>query len=185
MRTPSQPGRYYVRVFADGAPPSDLSVTNLTDTPDTVDHVELSMFGDKVHIGSAIYSNDSRTLTVTAQSGDDAAALSLDGFANARADRRERGHHVWTIPALDVPPADVIVTSNKGGVDTEDVVITGAEDASVGVVAAISGDLNEVQIGQTVTLDGLASTGTVTQLRLVGRPGRRHGHPGRRGRLRR
>ena len=56
----------------------------------------------------------------------------------------------------------MLVTSNKGGVDTEDVVITGAEDASVGVVAAIQGDLNTVQIGQTVTLDGLASTGTIT-----------------------
>ena len=94
VRTPTQPGRYYVRVFADGAPPSDLSVTNLTDTPDTVDHIELSMFGDKVHIGSAIYSNDTRTLTVSAQSGDDTATLSLDGFDERRADGRERGHHV-------------------------------------------------------------------------------------------
>ena len=56
----------------------------------------------------------------------------------------------------------MLVTSDKGGVDTEDVVITGAEDASVGVVATIQGDLNTVQIGQTVTLDGLASTGTIT-----------------------
>jgi hypothetical protein len=68
----------------------------------------------------------------------------------------------WTVPALDVPPADVLVTSDKGGVDTEDVVITGAEDASVGVVAAIQGDLSQVQIGQTVTLDALASTGTIS-----------------------
>ena len=177
-----QPGRYYVRVFADGAPPSDLSVTNLTDTPDTVDHIELSMFGDKVHIGSAIYSNDTRTLTVSAQSGDDTAVLTLDGFPNVEP-TVANGVTTWTIPALDVPPADVMVTSNKGGVDTEDVVITGAEDASVGVVAAIQGDLNTVQIGQTVTLDGLASTGTITQLRLVGHPGRRHRHPGRDGRL--
>ena len=157
----SQPGRYYVRVFADGAPPTDLSVTNLTDTPDTVDHIELSMFGDKVHIGSAIYSNDTRTLTVNAQSGDDTAALTLDGFENVTP-TVANGVTTWTIPALDVPPADVIVTSDKGGVDTEDVVITGAEDASVGVVAAITGDLSQVQIGQTVTLDGLASTGTIT-----------------------
>ena len=157
----SQPGRYYVRVFADGAPPSDLSVTNVTDNPDTVDHIELSMFGDKVHIGSAVYSNDARTLTVSAQSGDDSAALTLDGFENVEP-AVANGVTTWTIPALDVPPADVLVTSDKGGVDTEDVVITGAEDASVGVVAIINGDLDTVQIGQTVTLDGLASTGTVT-----------------------
>lgn len=157
----AHPGRYYVRVFADGAPPTDLSITNVTDTPDTVDHVELSMFGDKVHIGSAIYSNDNRTLTVSAQSGDESAVLSLDGFGNATP-TVANGVTTWTIPTLDVPPADVMVTSNKGGVDTEDVVITGAEDASVGVVAAIQADLNTVQIGQTVTLDGLASTGTIT-----------------------
>ena len=156
-----QPGRYYVRVFADGAPPADLSVTNVTDTPDTVDHVELSMFGDKVHIGSAIYSNDTRTLTVYAQSGDDTATLTLDGFENVEP-TVANGVTTWTIPALDVPPADMVVTSDKGGVDTEDVVITGAEDASVGVVATITGDLDQVQIGQTVTLDGLASTGTIT-----------------------
>jgi hypothetical protein len=119
------------------------------------------MFGDKVHIGSAVYSNDARTLTVSAQSGDDTAALSLDGFPNAEP-TVANGVTTWTIPALDVPPADVIVTSNKGGVDTEDAVITGAEDPSVGVVATIRADLNTVQIGQTVTLDGLASTGTVT-----------------------
>jgi hypothetical protein len=156
-----QPGRYYVRVFADGAPPPDLSITNTTDTPDTVDHIELSMFGDKVHIGSAIYSNDNRTLTVSAQSGDDTAVLSLDGFDGVEP-TVANGVTTWTIPALDVPPADVLVSSDKGGVDTEDVVITGAEDASVGVVAAIQGDLNTVQIGQTVTLDGLASTGTIS-----------------------
>jgi hypothetical protein len=157
----SQPGRYYTRVYADGAPPSDLSVTNVTDTPDSVDHVDLSMFGDKVHVGSAVYSNDARTLTVSAQSGDDTSILTLDGFPNAEP-TIANGVTTWTISALDVPPAEVIVTSNKGGVDTEDVVITGAEDPSVGVVATIRADLNTVQIGQTVTLDGLASTGTVT-----------------------
>jgi hypothetical protein len=155
------PGRYYARVFADGAPPADLSVTNLTDAPDSVDHVELSMFGDKVHVDSAIYSNDNRTLTVTAGSGDPGAALALDGFANATKTTNSAGATVWTVPALDVPPADLIVTSNKGGVDTEDVVITGAEDPTVGVVALISGDVNEVQIGQTITLDALGTTGTV------------------------
>jgi hypothetical protein len=54
------------------------------------------------------------------------------------------------------------VTSNKGGVDVEDVVITGAEDPSAQVVATISGDTHDVQVGQTVSLDGLASTGTIT-----------------------
>ena len=66
------------------------------------------------------------------------------------------------------------MTSDKGGVDTEDVVITGAEDTSVGVVSAITGDLSQVQIGQTVTLDGLASTGTINSYAWsVTRPARR------------
>jgi hypothetical protein len=156
------PGRYYARVFADGAPPADLSVTNVTDAPDSVDHIELSMFGDKVHIGSAIYNNDTRTLTVSAESGDNTAALKLDGFPNATPSVSSTGVTTWSIPALDVAPDNVMVTSNKGGVDTDDVVITGAEDQAVGVVALITGDLNTVQVGQKVTLDGLGTTGTVT-----------------------
>jgi hypothetical protein len=155
------PGRYYARVFADGAPPADLSVTNLTDNPDTVDHVELSMFGDKVHIDSAIYNNDTRALTVTAGSGDSGAALKLDAFPGATSTTNASGATVFTVPSLNVPPADLVVTSNKGGVDTEDVVITGAEDPTVGVVALVTADVNQVQIGQTVTLDALGTTGTV------------------------
>jgi hypothetical protein len=156
------PGRYYARVFADGAPPADLSVTNLTDAPDTVDHIELSMFGDKVHINQAVYNNDTRTLNVAAQSGDSTAVLKLDGFPNVTGTKDVNGATNWSIPTLAVPPSDVIVTSDKGGVDTEDVVITGAEDPAVGVVANITADTTDLQVNQTATLDGLASSGTVT-----------------------
>jgi hypothetical protein len=156
------PGRYYARVFADGAPPQDLSVTNLTDAPDTVDHIELSMFGDKVHINSAVYNNDTRTLNIAAQSGDSTAVLKLDGFPNVVGTKDANGVTNWSIPTLAVPPSDVIVTSDKGGVDTEDVVITGAEDPAVGVVANITADTTDLQVNQTATLDGLASSGSVT-----------------------
>ncbi len=160
MREDASTGRYYARVFADGAPPSDLAVTNKTDAPNSVDHIDAAMFGDKVHIGSSVYSNDDRTLTVTAESGDDTAALKLDGQS---ADPTvANGVSTWTIPNVAVPPSDVLVTSNRGGVDSEDVVITGAEDPAAQVVATITGDTNTVQIGQAVSLDGLASTGTVT-----------------------
>jgi len=50
-------GRYFARVYADGAPPADLAVTNTTDAPDSVDHVDSSMFGDRVHITGASYDN--------------------------------------------------------------------------------------------------------------------------------
>jgi hypothetical protein len=157
----AQPGRYYARVFADGAPPADLSVTNLTDNPDSVDHIELSMFGDKVHIGGAVYSNDTRTLKVNAESGDSAANLKLDGFATATR-TVANGITTWTVSSLDVPPAEVLVTSDHGGVDTEDVVITGAEDPAVGVESIITAETTAVQVNQAITLDGLTSTGTIT-----------------------
>ena len=82
MRTRAT-GRYYARVFADGAPPSDLAVTNKTDAPNSVDHIDAAMFGDKVHITQAVYSNDDRTLTVSGESGDDTATLKLDGQSAA------------------------------------------------------------------------------------------------------
>jgi hypothetical protein len=160
MREDATTGRYYARVFADGAPPSDLTVTNKTDAPNSVDHVDTAMFGDKVHVTSAVYSNDDHTLSVTSESGDDSAALKLDGYAAAPT--VANGVSTWSIPNVVVPPSDVLVTSNKGGVDSEDVVITGAEDPAAQVVATITGDTNSVQVGQQVSLDGLASTGTVT-----------------------
>jgi hypothetical protein len=119
------------------------------------------MFGDKVHITGAWYSNDQRSLTVSAQSGDDGATLKLDGYAGATA-TTSGGVTTWTVDGLAVPPSDVLVTSNKGGVDSEDVVITGAEDPSAQVVATITGDTNSVQVGQAVTLDGIASAGTIS-----------------------
>jgi hypothetical protein len=160
MREDATTGRYYARVFADGAPPSDLAVTNKTDAPNSVDHVNAALFGDKVHITSAVYSNDSHTLDVSGESGDDTAVLKLDGFAAAPT--VVNGVSTWSIPNVNVPPSDVMVTSDKGGVDVEDVVITGAEDPSAQVVATITGDTNAVQVGQAVSLDGLASTGTIS-----------------------
>jgi len=157
----TQEGRYFARVYADGAPPSDLAVTNRSDSPVSVDHVEQAQFGDRVHIGSAVYSNDDHTLKVTGQSGDDSATLKLDGYP-AAVPVVAGGVSTWTVPNVVVPPSEAIVTSNKGGVDSEDVVITGAEDPSAQVVANITGDTNSVQIGQPLTLDANSSVGTIT-----------------------
>src|SRR3954453_9418742 len=155
-------GKYYARVFADGAPPTDLKVTNTTDTPDSVDHVELSQFGDRVHVDSAVYSNDTHKLTVTAESGDPAAALSVQGFSGGAPSLGANGATTWTFANLPVPPDDVTVTSDKGGVGTEDVVITGADNPAADVVATIVPDTTSVQVGQTITLDGTTSAGTIT-----------------------
>jgi hypothetical protein len=161
MREDASTGRYYARVFADGAPPSDLAVTNRSDAPNSVDHVDAAMFGDKVHVLSAVYSNDDHTLNVSSDSGDDSATMKLDGYP-AVAPTVANGVSSWSIPNVNVPPSDVLVTSNKGGVDTEDIVITGAEDPSAQVVATIAAGANAVQVGQAVSLDGLASTGSIT-----------------------
>ena len=166
----SEPGRYFARVYADGAPPSDLAVTNRSDAPLSVDHVDQALFGDRVHIAGASYSNDQRSLTVSAQSGDDGAVLTLDGYAGATS-TTSGDVTTWTVPGLSVPPSEVLVTSTRGGVDSEDVVITGAEDPSAQVVASIAADTSSVQVGQTVTLDALASTGTITSYAWSVSPG--------------
>lgn len=157
-----RPGRYYARVFVDGPPPSDLKVTNVSDTPDTVDHVAASLFGDKVHVNSAIYDNDSRTLTISAGSGAGNATLRLVGDLPATTPTVSQGVTTWTVRNLAAPPPEVTVASDKGGSDSEDVVITGAEDTAMDVQAVISTDATQVQVNQTLTLDGLASSGTVT-----------------------
>jgi PKD repeat protein len=155
-------GKYYARVYADGAPPTDLKVTNTTDAPDSVDHVALSQFGDKVHVDSAVYNNDNQTLTVTAESGDPAASLSVDGLTGGAPSIGATGATTWTFANLPVPPDNVTVSSDKGGVGIGDVVITGADNPAADVVATLTASANAVQVGQTVSLDGTSSSGTIT-----------------------
>ncbi len=158
----SRPGRYYARVLTDGPPPSDLVVTNVSDSPATVDHIAPSLFGDKVHVASAVYDNDTRTLTVVAESGADGATLSLRGDLPRVTPTVAQGRTTWTIPNLAVPPPEVTVTSAEGGSDSDDVVVTGGEDTALDVTAVITSDATQVQTNQTLTLDGLASAGTVS-----------------------
>jgi hypothetical protein len=157
---PDGAGNYYGRIFADGSPPADLAVTNVSDNPRTVDHVAPSLFGDKVHIISAIYDNDVPRLVVEAQSGDASAALTLQGYPSAVVTTSGRSK-IFTVNGVATPPEDVVVTSNKGGQDDDDVVITGTDFTAVQVVASIAADVANVSVGQAVTLDGTNSTGTI------------------------
>ena len=152
-------GGYYGRVHVDSAAPADFAVTNTTDNPKTVDHVDPTQFSDKVHVNSAIYDNDTKTLIVLAQSGDPAAALTLAGYPTAVHDTSGTSQR-FTV-SLDAPPADVNVTSTKGGSDGDDVVITGAAFTAQQVVASVFADATDVATGQKVTLDGTGSTGTI------------------------
>jgi hypothetical protein len=155
-------GNYFARVYADGAPPVDLTVTNTTDKPASVDHVAQSLFGDNVHISSAVYNTDSQTFQVTGQSGDPSSNLTLTGYPGVAPMVDSAGNSTWSVPNVPVPPSDAIVTTNKGGVGSSDVVVTGGEFASAQVKAAIQGSANAVQIGAPVSLDSTLSTGTVT-----------------------
>jgi hypothetical protein len=155
-------GNYYARVFAGGATPTDLKVTNATDSPNTVDHVAASLFNDKVHINSAQFDNDTGKLTVDAQSGDGASALKLTGYpAATQAPQGSAGRVLFTVSGLAIPPADVTVTSSSGGADDDDVVITGTDFRSNDVVASVNTDSTSIAVGQPVTLDGTDSTGTI------------------------
>ena len=42
------------------------------------------MFGDRVHITSAAYNNDNRSLSLSAESGDSSATLKLDDYPPPR-----------------------------------------------------------------------------------------------------
>ncbi len=47
-------GAYYGRIRVGGGAPADFAVTNTTDRPTTVDHVDTAQFADKVHVNSAV-----------------------------------------------------------------------------------------------------------------------------------
>lgn len=156
-------GKYFARVKVSGAPPTDLAVTNTTDTPDTVDHVEPAQFGDKVHIESAIYDVDAKRITVKADSGDGGATLKLSEYPDVVATiGGSNNARTFTVNNVDAPPSEVVVTSNKGGFDTDDVIVNGNDLPSAQVVADLTATTTDIPVGQALNLDATASQGTVT-----------------------
>ena len=113
-----------------------------------------------MHVTSAVYDNDTQKLIVTAQRGDGMATLKLSGYP-AVMPTSSGMSKVFTVTGIAIPPAEVNVTSYKGGADADDVVITGTDFPAAQVVASISADTTSVAVGQAVTLDGSASTGTI------------------------
>jgi hypothetical protein len=158
-------GKYYARILVDGTPPNDLKVTNTTDNPNTVDHVEAALFGDRVHVTSAAWDTIDQNLTVIADSGDASAVLTLEGFPPADVTVTPSGSNgvrTFVVEDLPIPPSEVTVSSDKGGSDSDDVVITGTEFDAAQVQAFITADTNEISANQPLTLDSTASTGTIT-----------------------
>lgn len=156
-------GQYFARVKVNGTPPSDLAVTNVSDSPRTVDHVEPESFGDKVHIQSAVYDIDAKRLTVLVDSGDSSATLKLSGYPNL-APTLVGSNTVsqFVVNNLEAPPTETVVTSSKGGFDVDDVVIDGNDLPSAQVVADLAASSTDATVNQPINLDATASQGTIT-----------------------
>jgi hypothetical protein len=142
-------GHYFGRVAFTGAPPAQVTVSNVSDRPATTATVKLV---DRVQVSRADYDADARTLTVQAASSDtvDPPGMSADGFGPLDSS----GHGVFT--GVDAPPATLQVSSGHGGHGSAPVVVSGAA-LSADQVVAVAGPDRTVTQGQVVTLDGSAS----------------------------
>jgi methionine-rich copper-binding protein CopC len=142
-----------VIAYTGADPPSTVKVANTSDVPDSV-KADVPVT-DQV-TGSATFNADTGQLRVAASSSDALAkpALTVKGYGNVDA---ATGAFTTTLPGT---PADVTITSAKGGSVTLPVSLTGASFAPIPVVA-IAGPNQKIVKGLTVTLDGSASTGPV------------------------
>ena len=150
---PGSNGHFFARVAYTGAqPPAKVQVTNTGDVPVTSKVITVV---DKV-TGTATYNNNdsSQVLTVNAVSSDTAVArtLTVTGYGQVSPSG------TYASAKLDAPPASVTVTSDAGGSVVLPVSITGNAQTPIQVVAQAGPD-QTVIAGQTVTLDGSASTG--------------------------
>ena len=145
-------GRYFARASAS-APPAQVRVVNASDTPPSG---KTSPVTDAVIVTRADYDVQARTLTVAAASSDEMASpdLTVAGFGPLTG-----GQTTFTL--VDAPPTSITVTSSANGAESRTTAATGAPLAPLPVTADAGADLT-VQQGQTVTLDGSASTGAAT-----------------------
>lgn len=129
-----------------------LTVTNAGDDPPARKQIAVT---DLVTIAKALYDADDNTLTVAARSSDEASppTLTATGFGALTGGMQ-------TFEGALTAPEGVTVTSSAGGSAELPVQIVGAGFPPIPVQAFAGVDQN-VQHGQTVTLDGSASTGTV------------------------
>ncbi len=154
-------GHYFARVPYTGTqPPTTVRVSNIGDVPVTNKNITVV---DRVS-GTAVYTTGAPgtpgSLKIDAVSSDTVTSpvLTASGFGPADVVLASGS---LTIAALDAPPVSVTVTSAVGGTVKLPVEIAGAGATPVPVVA-MAGPNQTAITGQTVTLDGTASSGAIS-----------------------
>jgi hypothetical protein len=156
-------GNYFAHVNATGLP-SEVTVVNKTDEPDTVKVVPLR---DVVTVKNAVYDVGAKTLKVTAESSDKRTGaeptLSVVGYGNPAIG----ADGAVTIPNVTVPPPSVKVVSTSGGADTAEVDASGGTTAPITLTAVATGPATAEQAAK-VTLSAEGSSGTIDSYQWTG-----------------
>ncbi|MFS0689360.1 IPT/TIG domain protein [Sporosarcina sp. 179-K 8C2 HS] len=160
-------GLYFARVqFTGNRPPRSITVTNVSDEPDSrKDVVPVDFI-----TASANFDIDSQTFTIEAVSTDAVGTptLSAEDFGLGELVIPPTGFSM-TLPSA---PATVTIRSTAGGSRTIPVTVNGTPSPPA-PVAANAGDDATVLFGATVTLNGSGSTGTIISFnwtQLAGTP---------------
>lgn len=150
-------GQYFTRLRYTGArPPSTITVTNLSDNPNSIKEVVPVDF----ITASANYDTDTQDLIISATSSDSIGApiLSIVDFGLGEIIIPSDGNSTTNLTFV---PSIVTINSTAGGKSSIPVTVTGSPDGPI-PVAANAGEDETVIFGSTVTLNGSNSTGVIT-----------------------
>ena len=150
-------GQYFARVrFTGERPPSTITVTNLSDNPNSIKEVVpvdfITAFSN--------YDTDTQDLTIVATSSDSIVAptLSISDFGFGELIIPSNGISTTNLPFA---PANVTINSTAGGKRSIPVSVTGSPDGPIPVTANAGVD-ETVIFGSPFTLNGTNSTGLIT-----------------------
>lgn len=128
MVTDPDSGRYYARIKFDGAAPTDLKITNISDKPASNSTVKV---GRNAGITVLDANYDGTSLAVSARSAS-GAALAVRGYGSLATPTTTGGpsQSVW---ATKAPPSLVTVTEPGGGSVSVEVTVTGGAATAAGL----------------------------------------------------
>ena len=162
-------GKYFGRIDFVGAAPAQIQVSNASDVPVATKTIVVT---DKVTIKQALFDAELHTLTIQAVSSDtfNEPVLTATGFGPLEV------NGMLVVNGVNVAPANITVTSAKGGSDSAGVDVIGnvslapiALNAGItvpggDVIPPVAPDTTlafNVQQSHTITLDGTSSTGDI------------------------